>query len=58
MIVQTPTEGFEETLIHTKSDLGLPIRQVETGLVYIEADDIVPCPYTYEEVQNGSDLND
>lgn len=25
------------------------IRQIETGYVYADAIDIVPCPYTYEE---------
>lgn len=31
------------------SDLDLMIRQVETGAVYEDAIDVVPCPYTYEE---------
>lgn len=32
----------------TKSDTYM-IRQIETGNVYQEAVDIIPCAYTYEE---------
>ena len=49
MIRQKPTEGFENRLIHTYSDDGYRIRQVETGIIYDEADDVIPCRYTYEE---------
>ena len=31
------------------SDLNVKIRQIETGNVYEDAVDIIPCPYTYEE---------
>lgn len=31
------------------SDLGVMIRQVETGLLYQDAVDVLPCRYTYEE---------
>lgn len=31
------------------SDENLKIRQVETGNIYEDAIDIIPCPYTYEE---------
>lgn len=31
------------------SDEGYKIRQVETGAVYDDAIDVVPCRYTYEE---------
>lgn len=31
------------------SDSGFKIRQVETGILYDEANDVVPCRYTYEE---------
>lgn len=31
------------------SDSGFKIRQVETGALYDEANDVVPCRYTYEE---------
>lgn len=35
--------------IRRYSDQGLKILQVETGRVYEDAVDIIPCPYTYEE---------
>ena len=31
------------------SDSGFKIKQVETGILYDEANDVVPCKYTYEE---------
>ena len=31
------------------SDKNMKIRQIETGIVYDDAVDIYPCPYTYEE---------
>ena len=39
--------GF--TYTYTRSDAGYKILQVETGAVYDEAYDGVPCPYTYTE---------
>lgn len=35
--------------IHHWSDEGLKIRQVETGIVYDDAVDVMPCRYSYEE---------
>jgi hypothetical protein len=37
------------TLIRRYSDSGMKLLQVETGDVYDEAIDLVPCQYTYEE---------
>lgn len=37
------------------SDQGLKILQVETGNIYEDAVDIVPCPYTYEETDEPVD---
>lgn len=31
------------------SDIGMMIRQIETGILYEDAVDVVPCSYTYEE---------
>ena len=31
------------------SDQNVKLRQVETGSLYEDAVDVVPCPYTYEE---------
>ena len=35
--------------IHQWSDADLKIRQIETGILYDDAVDNVPCRYTYEE---------
>ena len=40
------------TLIRHYSDNGMKLLQVETGIVYDEAIDIVPCRYTYEETSS------
>ena len=38
------------TLIRHFSDEGKMIRQVETGIIYSEAVDVVPCEFTYKEI--------
>ena len=38
-------------LYRTYSDQNLYIRQVETGVEYVEAVDIENAPYTYEETE-------
>lgn len=38
-----------ETLIKHYSDKGVMLLQVETGLLYSDPVDVVPCRYTYEE---------
>ena len=48
MIIQIPLEGFAG-IVHTYSDKGVKILQVETGIVYDAADDATPCRYTYAE---------
>lgn len=35
--------------VRTYSDAGMLIKQVETGNLYGEAVDVVPCRYTYTE---------
>lgn len=42
-------EEMIPTGIRHYSDSGMMLRQVETGILYSEANDIYPCPYTYEE---------
>ena len=44
MLVQ---EKISETLIKTYSDAGFIIKQVETGIEYGEAVDVLPLRYTY-----------
>lgn len=41
----------ERVLIRHKSDRGKYIRQVETGIEYASAVDVIPCRYTYEETE-------
>ena len=44
--------------IHHWSDLNLKIRQIETGVVYDDAIDVLPCRYTYEETDEPIDVPD
>ena len=37
------------TRVRHYSDQQLKIRQIETGIVYEDAVDVLPCRYTYEE---------
>ena len=41
----------DRTLIRHKSDSNKYIRQVETGIEYASAVDVIPCRYTYEETE-------
>ena len=40
------------------SDLNMKIRQIETGNLYDDAVDIIPCPYTYEETDISIENNE
>ena len=42
-------ENLSETLVRHYSDCGMKLLQVETGIVYAEAIDLIPCRFTYEE---------
>lgn len=46
------------TLIKHYSDIGMIILQNETGLIYSEAIDIVPCPYTYTETDQPIEIEE
>lgn len=55
MIIQEQLEG--RNLIKTYSNVGLPILQVETGAIYEEAIDVMPCAFTYVEAEgDGSTI--
>jgi hypothetical protein len=45
-MIQTEMVGNR---IRHYSDAGMMIRQIETGVIYVDAVDVVPCRYTYEE---------
>ena len=42
-------EILDEKFVRHYSDNGLRLLQVETGVIYDEAVDLIPCEYTYEE---------
>lgn len=44
-------EKLNERLVKHSSDLGVYIRQIETGVEYASAVDVIPCRYTYEETE-------
>lgn len=48
MITQEQIEINGNEFLHTYSDMYM-LRQVETGVLYIEALDLIPCKYTYVE---------
>ena len=43
------TDNLGGDLVRNRSNAGLKILQNETGIVYDEAVDVVPCQYTYSE---------
>lgn len=44
-------EYLTPTRVRHYSDIGMMIRQIETGILYEDAVDNVPCKYTYEETE-------
>lgn len=46
------------TLIKHYSDAGVLMLQVETGIKYAEAVDVVPCRYTYIETDEKIEIDD
>lgn len=42
-------EQFNKSLVRHYSNKGVKIKQIETGLIYEEAIDNIPCKYSYEE---------
>ena len=46
IIVETVDEGTRE---RRYSDKDVMIKQIETGNLYEDAVDVIPCKYTYEE---------
>ena len=48
IIAEVFTEG-RRVLVKHQSDSNKYIRQVETGIEYASAVDVIPCRYTYEE---------
>lgn len=48
MIVE---EKLNEQLVRRYSDKNVKLKQVETGRIYDDAVDLIPCKYTYEETE-------
>ena len=49
MIKQEEIILGRNTFLHTYSDKGFYIEQIETGSVYDETYDVIPCRFTYRE---------
>lgn len=49
------SEQVSEMCVRHYSDRNLKLRQIETGIVYDDAIDIIPCAYTYEETDEPID---
>ena len=52
------SELLENNLIRHYSDRGKYIKQVETGIEYVDAVDAMPCAYTYEETETDVDVEE
>lgn len=44
-------EKLNDHLVRHYSDKGMMILQVETGIEYDDAVDVIPCKYTYQETE-------
>lgn len=44
-------EILNDRLVRHYSDKGMMIKQAETGDEYVDAVDVIPCRYTYEETE-------
>ena len=51
MIKQEKVTINNKELLHTYSDSNKCILQVETNVEYNEAYDVIPCKYTYTEME-------
>lgn len=56
MIIEEIIENGERVLHF--SDIGMKIKQIETGVVYENAIDVVPCRYTYEETNEPIEIEE
>lgn len=51
-------KSLSETLVRHYSDKGVKLKQVETGIVYDEAVDLIPCEFTYEETDERIEMEE
>lgn len=47
------TEQYSVDQIRHYSNKNLKLRQIETGIIYDDAVDLIPCIYTYEETDQA-----
>lgn len=52
------TEQISPKRVRHYSDDNMMIRQIETGVIYQDAVDKIPCRYTYEETDEPIPDND
>ena len=50
-VISTEIEVNGRSLIKHESDANKYIRQLETGVEYVSAVDVIPCRYNYEETE-------
>lgn len=56
MAIKQETQTYDDkTFLYTYSDNWMLIKQNETGQIYSDALDLVPCPYTYTETDIPAD---
>ena len=51
------TESINERLERRYSNAGMMLLQIETGIEYSEAVDVVPCRYTYQETDTPIEVD-
>ena len=54
MLKQEKITINNKELLHTYSDSNKYILQVETNIEYDEAYDVIPCKYTYTEIEKSN----
>lgn len=58
MLKQETMQINGKDFIHTWSDADKYILQKETNILYSDAIDISPCPYTYEESDQSIEMDE
>lgn len=51
-------EKLERHYAEDENGVKYKIKQIETGVIYDEAVDLVPCKYTYEATNDKVELNE
>lgn len=51
-------EILSEQFVRHYSDRGMKLKQRETGIIYDEAVDLIPCQYTYEETHETAEQDE